>query len=129
MSESSEHLLNNDLDVTGEHTDEETLINNKVVRSKNREYEPVCSFRSIEAAKSVLKTFFFDSKWTQLNTVKNIVWFKCKMCDKRIKLVCLDEICVAHIEESYFTNGVHVDEEKEKIERGIPKHLRPKILE
>ncbi len=61
ISESSERLLNNDLDVTGEHTDEETLINNKVVRSKNREYELVCSIRSFEAAKSVLKTFFFDS--------------------------------------------------------------------
>ena len=51
MSESSEHILNNnDLDITGEHTDDESLINDKKVRSKNREYEPVCSFKSIEAA-------------------------------------------------------------------------------
>jgi hypothetical protein len=130
MSESSEHILNNDCDVTGEHTEDEIEISDKRRRSKNREYEPVCSLRSVEAAKILLKTGFFDTKWTQLNTIKNVVWFKCKLCDKRLKIVCLENnICVAHIENTFFTNGVHVDEEKEKTERGIPKHLRVKILE
>jgi hypothetical protein len=50
MSESSEHILNNDLDFTGEHT----FINDKKLRSNNREYEPVCSLKSIEAAKNLL---------------------------------------------------------------------------
>jgi hypothetical protein len=129
MSESSEHILNNDLDITGEHTDDESLMNDKKVRSKNREYEPVCSFKSIEAAKNLLKSGFFDSQWTQLNTKKNIIWFKCKTCDKRLKLVCFDYYCVVHIEDTYFTNGVHLDEEKEMLERGIPKHLRAKIVQ
>ena len=66
MSESSEHILNNDCDVTDEHTEDEIEISDKRRRSKNREYEPVCSLRSVDAAKILLKTGFFDTKWTQL---------------------------------------------------------------
>jgi hypothetical protein len=35
------------------------------------------------------------------------------MSDKRLKLVCFDDYCVVHIEDTYFTNGEHLDEEKE----------------
>ena len=51
------------------------------------------------------------------------------MCDKRLKLVCFDDYCVVHIEDTYFTNGEHLDEEKEMLERGIPKHLSAKIVQ
>jgi len=77
---------------------------------------------------NLLKNGFFDSQWTQLNTINNVVWFKCELCAKRLKVVCLDDHCVAHIEDSYFVDGVHTDNEKEKVERGIPENLRTEIL-
>ena len=85
MSESSQHVLNKDLDLTGFHTDEESLeIENVKGRGRNKEYEPVCSFKSLETAKNLLKNRFFDSQWTQLNTINNVVWFKCKLCAKSL---------------------------------------------
>jgi hypothetical protein len=50
------------------------------------------------------------------------------LCAKRLKVVCFDDHCVAHIEDSYFVDGVHSDNEKERIERGIPENLRTKLL-
>jgi hypothetical protein len=52
MSESSEHILDNNLDKTNEFTDDEGGENFEVKNSRgyNKEYEPVCSFRSVDQA-------------------------------------------------------------------------------
>jgi len=102
MSESSEHILDNDLDKTSEFTDDEDGENFEVKNSRgnNKDYEPVCSFRSVEQAKKILKEGFFDSKWTQLNTYNNTTWFKCKLCEKRLKIVTFENHCVVHIEDT-----------------------------
>ncbi len=59
MSESSEHILDNEFDKTCDFTDDECLSNEnkdeKNTRGKNKDHEPVCSFRSLDTAKDLLK--------------------------------------------------------------------------
>ena len=68
---------------------------------------------------------YFGTQWEQGNTLKNVVWFKCKNCDKRLKVV-------KHFKTDHFNeNGNHehfqVHDEEEKTTRGIPLIHRPEI--
>jgi hypothetical protein len=92
--ESSSHVLGDNLDKTGQHTDdeiddeitEECNISNK--RKKGKSYiSTSIQFEKEEDAINKLKhEKIFNAEWTRLNTFNNVIWYKCKRCSTRLKL-------------------------------------------
>ena len=89
--------LDNTLDDDLEEIENETKKKGRQFGKSPSTYDPYCSFKTVEVAKSILKNPFLASNWTQLNTIDNKIWFKCKNCNERIKLtVESDGRCLVH---------------------------------
>ena len=122
---SSEHLLN---DKNYDDTDDDAneIMEPVQKKGKNRHYFPICSLKTFSVAKIMMKNGLFGTRWEQKNSQKNIVFFKCKDCPKRIKVIIDDTgKCRLDLEDNFYNDkGEHERTHKTLStpvkERGIP---------
>jgi hypothetical protein len=101
-------------------------------RGKGKIYElPSVSFANVESAEThLLKKKLFGASWKRLNARVNTVWYKCKGCDKHLKLSLIDDSlrCTISIEQEFHEiDHEHINDAQQK-ENGLTQEVKDKVL-
>ena len=83
-------------------------------KGKGKMYVPHHEFATLPEALVTLKGEFLGTKWNKLNTCNNVVWFQCKGCELRCKLIVPEDAGTSvalHINADFMNeNGEHTHE-------------------
>lgn len=136
MSSSGE--IPNNLNDTLDDADEEALqpvVTKKTIgqRGKGAFYFPYCSFFTLQIAIETLKNQFMETVWTQKNTIEqkngHIIWFKCKFCDIKLKVVLINNSPKGVTIETSPEEHQHPENSNNLVTIGIPDAIKRKIIE
>jgi len=75
----------------------------------------------------------FEFKWLRGNTIRNVIWYKCSKCDKKLKVQPnkLESHCTVFINRVYYNESAEHEEDEviEKVTIGLPDSVKQKIIE